>query len=275
VLRQRLTTAGVLIPIVAAFFAAGRPWLDSLIVLVALLAAYECATLVRGAGRPVLPRVAIAIAVSATLAGGLAIDPFVAVSVPAVGLLVAGVGACTFREPRDGFEAWAFTAFCGAYTGLLAFMLHLLAAGPTPAAGAALAPLGGGRAWLLILVLGVWTYDSCAYVAGRLFGRRRFLEHISPSKTYAGLVGGLVGTTAVTAALLVTLARSPLEAVILGPLIALAAQAGDLAESMLKRAAGVKDSGRLFPGHGGMLDRVDSFLFAAPVVALYAAIVSA
>jgi len=74
----------------------------------------------------------------------------------------------------------------------------------------------------------------------------------------------------VVAILLWGLGQNPLHALALGPLAALAAQAGDLAESVLKRAAGAKDSGTLIPGHGGMLDRVDSFIFAAPVVTLYA-----
>jgi phosphatidate cytidylyltransferase len=274
VLRYRLATAAILIPVVGVVFAAGRPWLDALLVIVALVAAFEAASLLRRAGHALVPPVAVAIAVGATVAAGLAVDPWLAASVPAVGVVVAGVAAFRYGDPREGLEAWAFTSFAGAYGGLVAFMIHLLAAGPAVASGAVLAPLGGGRAWLLVLVLGVWTYDSCAYVAGRLFGRRRFLEHLSPSKTYAGLVGGLLGTIAVAAVLLLALGRSPLEAAALGPVIALAAQAGDLAESMLKRAAGVKDSGTLFPGHGGMLDRIDSFLFAAPAVALYAAVIA-
>jgi phosphatidate cytidylyltransferase len=120
-----------------------------------------------------------------------------------------------------------------------------------------------------LLILAVWAYDTGAYLIGRRFGRERFLTHISPSKTYAGLVGGIVASTIVVGVMLVGLGQPVWHAAILGPIAALAAQAGDLAESMLKRAAGVKDSGRLIPGHGGMLDRVDSFLFAAPVVMLY------
>jgi phosphatidate cytidylyltransferase len=121
----------------------------------------------------------------------------------------------------------------------------------------------------VLLILAVWSYDTGAYLVGRQFGREKFLTHISPSKTYAGLVGGVVASTVVVAMMLVGLGQPPVHALLLGPLAALAAQAGDLAESMLKRAAGSKDSGTLIPGHGGMLDRVDSFLFAAPVVTLY------
>jgi phosphatidate cytidylyltransferase len=129
--------------------------------------------------------------------------------------------------------------------------------------------LGQERGWIVLLILAVWAYDTGAYLAGRRFGRERFLTHISPSKTYAGLVGGVAASTVVVALLLAGLGQTPLHAIVLGPLTALAAQAGDLAESMLKRAANAKDSGTLIPGHGGILDRVDSFLFAAPVMTLY------
>jgi phosphatidate cytidylyltransferase len=129
--------------------------------------------------------------------------------------------------------------------------------------------LGPERGWIVLLILAVWSYDTGAYLVGRQFGREKFLTHISPSKTYAGLVGGVIATTVVVALMLNGLGQAPVHALVLGPLAALSAQAGDLAESMLKRAANTKDSGTLIPGHGGMLDRVDSFLFAAPVVTLY------
>ena len=150
-----------------------------------------------------------------------------------------------------------------------AFVVRLGQAAPVVPDGLPLSAIGGERGWILLLVLAVWSYDTGAYLVGKRFGREKFLTHISPSKTYAGLVGGIVATTVVVALMLWGLGQSPLHALALGPLTALAAQAGDLAESVLKRAAGAKDSGTLIPGHGGMLDRVDSFLFAAPVVMLY------
>jgi phosphatidate cytidylyltransferase len=91
----------------------------------------------------------------------------------------------------------------------------------------------------------------------------------SPSKTIEGLVGGVVATTVVVGAALWALGQSPVHGLVLGPLTAIAAQVGDFAESTIKRAAGASDSGTLIPGHGGILDRVDSFLFAAPVVTFY------
>jgi phosphatidate cytidylyltransferase len=240
------------------------------IVLVTGIAAWETFQLLTGAGYPSLAWLGVAFAVAVVLDASVvpAIDSSGAVLI-AIGTILAAVGAFTRADPRDGLPTWFSTVFGALYASLLAFVLRLAHDAPPVPAGAPLSALGGERGWIVLLVLAVWSYDTGAYVVGKRFGRRKFLSHISPSKTYAGLIGGIVAATVVVAVVLAGLGESPLAAVVLGPLLALAAQAGDLAESMLKRAAGAKDSGTLIPGHGGILDRVDSFLFAAPVALLY------
>ena len=123
-----------------------------------------------------------------------------------------------------------------------------------------------GCAFLWIMFLGTWSSDTFAYFAGSFFGRRKLCPAISPKKTVEGFLGGLVGTTAVVAALGCALGFSVPLMALLGVLLALVATVGDLAESVIKRYAGVKDSGRLIPGHGGVLDRFDSAMFTAPFV---------
>jgi phosphatidate cytidylyltransferase len=119
--------------------------------------------------------------------------------------------------------------------------------------------------WLLIVV---WTTDTAAYFAGRHLGGPRLAPRISPSKTWSGLCGGVLGAGVIgmLAAAMAGFER-PLQAGWVGAVLAVVAQAGDLAESALKRRAGVKDSGSMIPGHGGLLDRVDGLLFAAPALA--------
>jgi phosphatidate cytidylyltransferase len=129
-------------------------------------------------------------------------------------------------------------------------------------------PSGWGRELLLAVLLGVWGSDIAAYAGGRLFGRRKLAEQISPAKTVEGLVAGLIAGVAIVFFTLYHQPHSdplsPLHALELGLTVAVAAPAGDLFESYLKRDAGVKDSGSLLGAHGGMLDRVDALLWAAP-----------
>jgi phosphatidate cytidylyltransferase len=122
--------------------------------------------------------------------------------------------------------------------------------------------------WLLIVV---WTTDTAAYFAGRRIGGPRLAPRISPGKTWAGFAGGIVGATLASVLVALALGSTRLPyAALLGALLAVVAQIGDLGESAVKRLAGVKDTGSLIPGHGGVLDRVDSLLLAAPVLALFA-----
>jgi phosphatidate cytidylyltransferase len=128
-----------------------------------------------------------------------------------------------------------------------------------------------GKQWLLFLYLVIWASDTGAYYVGTAFGRHRLYEKISPKKSIEGLLGGTAA--AMVAALLcsfwVVRVLGAVEAVVLGAVLALVGTAGDLAESLIKRSAGVKDSGSIMPGHGGILDRMDSLMFAAPVLYFY------
>jgi phosphatidate cytidylyltransferase len=121
---------------------------------------------------------------------------------------------------------------------------------------------------LLMTIVAVWAADVVAYAVGSTLGRRKIVPRISPGKTWEGTVAGFVA-----AALVVALANAPLvglyvwwvvTAILIGPV----AFAGDLVESWMKRRAGVKDSGTLLPGHGGVLDRIDSLVAAAPLVTM-------
>ncbi len=127
-----------------------------------------------------------------------------------------------------------------------------------------------GAWWLLLTLLGVWGFDASAFFVGRYFGRHKLAPTISPAKTWEGVLGGMI--LSITASLVLTVVPLGVPwylAVVLGILIGAAGTMGDLAESLIKRQTHVKDSGQIIPGHGGILDRVDSLLFAVIVVYLF------
>ena len=130
---------------------------------------------------------------------------------------------------------------------------------------------GPGKRWLVFLYLVIWASDIGAYYAGTAFGKHRLYEKISPKKSVEGLVGGMAASSlvAVLCKLWLVPALGWFEAVAVGAGLAIIGTGGDLVESLIKRSAGVKDSGTLIPGHGGILDRMDSMLFAAPVLYYY------
>ena len=294
-LRTRVLTAAVLAPVVLAVVLLGEPWLSLLIGVVVFLALVELIALLDAGGfePPQVLTLAAGMGVAgATLAAanqslvsGLLLDvlrvagrPGLPLMALVLAIMVLAAASFTRGDPRAGFLSWATSSFGVAYVGLLTPFVVVVAhlAPPDGSLSTAVGGLsiGSGSAWALMLIAVVWGYDSGAYLTGRWIGRRRLIDHVSPSKTVEGLLGGLVTATmaAGLGAWLVGLdAWHPL---IIGPLVGLAAQAGDLAESLLKRAAGRKESGFLIPGHGGMLDRVDSFLFAAPALAGYAMLVA-
>jgi phosphatidate cytidylyltransferase len=268
-LRTRALSAVVIVLPLLVALALGTMALTVVLVVVAAIGAWEAFRLLRMAGYPSLRVFGTVLAVALVLEAAWEPGGDKASLLIGAGAVLAAVGAFARTDPRDGLSAWMATVFGAVYVGLIAFVLAVAANGPAIPAGAALEPLGAERGWVLLLILGVWSFDTGAFLVGRQIGRHKFLTHLSPSKSIEGVVGGIVATTVVTALMLAGLGQQPAGALVLGPLLGSAAQAGDLAESMLKRAAGAKDSGTLIPGHGGILDRIDSFLFASPVVALY------
>ena len=272
-MRQRAVSAALFVPPLLIVVALGEPWFAFLIAAFVVIASFEMADLLNAAGYRAVPRLLAAGALVAALdIGGL--PPMAAAAWPVAGLLTACVVVATgiygFREQdtKAGFSLWISTAFGAVYVGLLGCLVRLGSAGPALPATAPAQALGATRGWILLLILIVWSFDTGAYCVGIALGKRKFLSHISPSKSYWGLAGGLIASTAVATAGLWALGQPAAMGLVAGPVLGLIAQGGDLAESMLKRAAGRKDSGKLIPGHGGILDRVDSFLFAAPVAAL-------
>lgn len=122
---------------------------------------------------------------------------------------------------------------------------------------------------VFIIFILIWSSDSFAYIGGRLFGKRKFAPKISPNKTWEGYFGGVLLTILLGVVLQVYFPSQKANWIILSFLIAIFAPLGDLIESQLKRKFGVKDSGNIIPGHGGVLDRLDSFILCSPIVYLY------
>jgi phosphatidate cytidylyltransferase len=260
-LARRLATALVALPAVLAAALLGPAWLALAIVVLALgVGLFEFYALLRARGiRPMR-------LVGALLAAALFLDvvapgwlpvPFA----PLGALLLLGVTLARGAE-HESVSAAAATLLGAVYLGALGGTIAALRILPSPDEGG----------WRLVLLLGILVFaDSFAFFVGHALGRRRLAPRVSPGKSVegalGGLVGGVVGAFAVRQLGLPELA--PLHTAGLGVAVAAMGIVGDLDESLLKRWAGVKDSGTLFPGHGGMLDRIDSLLFGAPVLYYY------
>jgi phosphatidate cytidylyltransferase len=179
--------------------------------------------------------------------------------------LIGGLSVFLFLPTRrGGLGRWAMGVAGALYIGLpLSYYLLLFTRASWPR----------NLEWVLLIVATVVVSDSAAYLVGRSFGRHPFFKEISPHKTVEGAVGGLLPAVPVMLfGSLYLLGLSPLHGAVLGLLVGIVAVLGDLVESQMKRLARVKDSSRLIPGHGGMLDRLDSLLFPPIVVILYASL---
>ena len=273
---QRISTAAVGIPILYLLIKKGPPWgFFALASVCAGLAAKEACALLRGPGRSPLDGLAIAGAVATglpfLLAGSPAWTGFLppsasALLLPLILILVLAailLAAVRARDTlREVVEASMGTVFAILFVGLpLGFLTGLRAMDDEEM----------GRDLLLLLLVTIWIGDTFAMVAGSWLGRHRLAPRISPGKSVEGAVAGVAGS--VGASLLAHVwwfqRLEAAHAVAIGLLLGIVGILGDLAESVLKRAAGTKDSSAILPGHGGMLDRVDSLLFAGPALYYY------
>jgi phosphatidate cytidylyltransferase len=279
----RALSGAVLLALVLAAIWLRGPLLLVLVAIAALLAAHEFYTIVRRAGYQPWYQAGLALTllfalrpyIAGDLFAGVAYSgPGVAAEVMAVTLVLVLVlvrmgtawarsgelsqGYLPESTVRSPYLAWAdlgLTLAGALYTGgLLGYAPVLASIQESPTHG-------DGVAWMLAVLLCTAACDTGAYFVGSTLGRHKMIPPISPGKTWEGLGGAVLGAVAAALALSGILKIEPWEAIVLGLLVCAAAVSGDLSESLLKRAAGVKDSGNVIPGHGGVLDRIDSILF--------------
>lgn len=259
-LARRVATAAVALPLLLAAVFLGPPTLVvGLAFAAAAIGMLEFHGLMRAAGLRPLPAPFGLLALAACFADALGYGPVRPLWPIAVALIVLPTLG---RAPAAGGPVAAATLLGAGYLGAGGGLLAALRELPP-------VELGAWRVGLLLAI--VMGSDTLAYFAGQALGRHRLAPRLSPGKTVEGALAGLLGGVAGALVLkrLGLPALPALHAVVLGLAAAGLGMAGDLFESLLKRWAGVKDSGRLFPGHGGMLDRVDGLLFAAPVLYYY------
>jgi phosphatidate cytidylyltransferase len=266
-LRQRLGSAALLIPLVLVIVYCGVWYAFAAAAIVLGLGAWELSQLFASKGWR--PQIIISVA--------LGLDFLCAAMFPEQRLAIISVGvsasvilsftaALFARESyENALRDWALTLAIPFYLG---WPLALFLALRGPVFG-----FGSAGFWWLVATFGmVWANDAAAYFTGHYFGKSQLAPRISPAKTWEGFAGGLAFT--ILAAFVLT-GLTPLHLpwyswLSLGVLTCIAATLGDLSESMLKRGVGAKDSGQIIPGHGGILDRMDSLLFAVIVVAAFA-----
>ena len=261
-LKKRVITGlwGIPLLIAAVWFDQPLPWFTLLVAIWGLLAVFEFYKIVAGAKVPPLTYFGLIWTLLFILSPHFNYDfliPLLLTSAVVLSLLWL-----LLRPQKEmAFIGWAWTIAGILYVGwLLSYFV-------------ALRGLDDGRNWVFFALFTTFGSDTTAFFVGRALGRHHLAPGISPGKTWEGTIAGILG--AIIVSLLFTL-PTPLslplgygQAILLGLLVSIFGQLGDLAESLLKRNMGVKDSGKQLPGHGGFLDRIDSVVFAGVVVYYY------
>ena len=263
---KRIITAAILIPLVLVLIFKAPFWLMPILAgVVALPAAWEFLGLANASGArtpKILVLASIAVLLYFSFRQSYQVPPVLS------GLSLLILVYCAFRGPLDSIlKDVGSSVFCLVYIGLSMATIPWLAAQEN------------GPSLLTYLLCVVWSGDTLALYIGRAYGRHKLAPELSPNKTWEGSVASMVGSILITLLLtflatllarrgsaLLSYPGSVYRWIFLAVLLNIAAQVGDLVESAIKRGAGVKDSGTLLPGHGGMLDRIDALLLAAPVL---------
>jgi phosphatidate cytidylyltransferase len=251
---QRIISAAILLPVVLGTIWLLPPIATLVLALLALIAAFfEYVTIAEKLGAKVYAAVALVATIAAAVAmvtPGVPLDVVFISSLIVIGGMAVGIGQPDAARLREVTASLFPIVYLGVPIGSLVAIRAQV-----------------GREAVMTLIAVIVLSDSGQYYAGRAFGKHPLAPTISPKKTTEGAVGGfVVGTSAahvIGRYWLPTIA--PLELALLGAALVALGIVGDLFESLLKRSAGVKDSSRMIPGHGGILDRIDSWLFAAPV----------
>ena len=255
-LKKRVITAlwGTPLLIVAIWFDKPLPWFTVLVAVCGLLAALEFYRMVAVAKVPSLTYFGLIWTLLFILSPHFDYDFLIPLLLTST--IVLSMLLLVLHPHKEGtFAGWAWTIAGTLYVGwLLSYLVALR--------------LDAGRDWVFLALFTTFGSDSAAFFVGRALGSHRLAPRISPSKTWEGAIGGVFGAIIVSLGM-VTLLGLPLsygQAILLGLLVSIFGQLGDLAESLLKRNMGVKESGKLVPGHGGALDRMDSVVLAGIVV---------
>jgi len=258
-LRQRILTAVISLPILIAAIWFGEPWFTIFITTAAILGSLEFFSLASHFKiQPLtyLGLISVLLLIISPHCPGIMVTPFIitlSITISLVWIL--------FRSPKEqAFSSWAWTMAGILYIGWM--LSHWID----------LRNLNGGRDWVLWAMLATFASDTGAFFAGSILGKHSMVSAISPNKTWEGALGGVVFAAAISLILGISLSlpMTYWQMIFLGCLISIFAQLGDLVESLLKRNTGSKDAGKLLPGHGGFLDRLDSIIFTGVIVYYYA-----
>ncbi len=268
-LKKRVITALWGIPLLITIIWFGEPWFTILVAIWGLLAAFEFYRMVAASKVSPLTYFGLIWTLLFILSPHFDYDILTPLLLTSV-VILSLIWLLLRRQKEGAFIGWAWTIGGILYIGWLLSYFVALRGGCPPL----LITKTAGRNWVFLALFTTFASDTTAFFVGRALGKHRLAPRISPGKTWEGAVGGIIG--AIILSLFFTI-PNPLylqgisywQAILLGLLVSIFGQLGDLVESLFKRNMGVKESSKLIPGHGGFLDRIDSVVFAGVVVYYY------